>query len=205
MAGAQSDATYYALFGENVTETLKNCIVYEGEIEAVYLKGKFGVYSEAPFKEYDEKTLCGSNFYIGAVPTKVSELVTDGFPFLRDKIRLIQTYHLPNPQVTLYVKGEYLSAKVWVNDQYAGMLFFEKRIDISDYATMGENKIEVEFTIGNRNLLGPLHKIGIEWFVMPPDFESVDLVSNVCGDMSYKLRRFYVNQVADNGLNQKIL
>lgn len=191
MEWRQTEATYYALFGENVTETLKNCIAYESEIEAVYLKGNFGVYSENAFSEYDEKTLCGSGFYIGSVPEYASELVTDGFPFLRDKIRFTQTCCLPDTKVSLHVKGAYLTAKVWVNDRYAGKLFFDKELDISDYARKGENKISVEFCIGNRNLLGPLHKTGSEWFVLPPNFEACDLKEEGSENLSYKLRRFY--------------
>lgn len=97
----QGEDTYYALFGENVTETLKNCIAYESEIEAVYLKGKFGVYSDSSFERHDKQTLCGSGFYIGRVPEQVSDLVTDGFPFLRNKVKLTQKC---TPTCALYPK-----------------------------------------------------------------------------------------------------
>ena len=42
----QSEDVYYALFGENVTESLKNCLAYDTNIEPVYLMGDFGVYGE---------------------------------------------------------------------------------------------------------------------------------------------------------------
>ena len=190
----QGEDTYYALFGENVTETLKNCIAYESEIEAVYLKGKFGVYSDSSFERHDKQTLCGSGFYIGRVPEQVSDLVTDGFPFLRNKVKLTQKCNLEQKNVSFHVKGDFLSAKVWVNEQYAGQLFFDKQIDISSYATEGDNRIDVEFTIGNRNLFGPLHKDGAEWFILPSDFDRCDIVQNKCGSMSYKLNCFYVKE-----------
>lgn len=191
MHWTQTEETYYALFGENVTETLKNCIVYKGEIEAVYLRGKFGVYSHKPFTGYDEKTICGSDFYIGEVPAMVSELATDGFPFVRGKVKLQQMIHIDQPQALLHVEGEYLSAKVWVNDSFAGELFFKKRIDISKWAVAGENKIAVEFNIGNRNLLGPNHSTGTEQFIVVPDFEVSELKSDESGSTVYRLQRFY--------------
>ena len=77
----QTEETYYALFGENVTESLRNCIVYDTEIESVYLAGKFGVYSHDEFEVYDRESVCAGNFYSGEVPQRVSEITTGGFPF----------------------------------------------------------------------------------------------------------------------------
>ena len=55
---------YYALFGENVTESLKNCLAYDSDIEAIYLKGDFGVYGDfKKGKAYN--VMIGENFRIG--------------------------------------------------------------------------------------------------------------------------------------------
>jgi len=42
----QKEDVYYALFGENVTESLKNCLAYDTDIEPIYLCGDFGVYGD---------------------------------------------------------------------------------------------------------------------------------------------------------------
>ena len=51
-------------------------------------------------------------------------------------------------------------AEVTVNGQTAGNVFFERELDISEYAVNGENLIEVKFYISNRNLMGPHHLVG---------------------------------------------
>ena len=187
----QKEETYYALFGENVTETLKNCIVYESEIEAVYLYGMFGVYSRNELSEFQTDSFCGYDFYIGATPEKVTELVTDGFPFLRGKIRMRQEMSLESKNILLHVDGNYLTAMVRVNGQYAGELLFSRQLDISDYAVKGDNLIEVEFVIGNRNLFGPLHLVGTESYISPFEFSLCDLPRGENGVMQYRLHRFY--------------
>lgn len=187
----QSEATYYALFGENVTETLKNCICYEGEIEAVYLRGSFGVYSHAEMEDYDNNTVCGHDFYIGVMPKKISEPTTDGMPFFRGEFKVGQNIMLDKTNVLLHVMGKFLQANVWVNGEYAGKLFFEKRIDISKYAKSGENQIEVEYMVGNYNLFGPLHHGHIDWLVCPWHFDDINVPKLEDGRNNYRLHRFY--------------
>jgi len=184
----QSDETYYALFGENVTESLKNCIVYDSEIEDVYLAGPFGVYSAEPFVNNDEETLLGRNFYIGAVPETITEPVTDGLPFFRGHLTLTQTVHLEDPHVMLRPLGRYQLAAVKVNGCNAGEAFLDRLVDISRYAKAGDNEIEVTFTIGNRNVMGPFHVASREASVGPDSFKCYDL------DGWYKFYRFYKKQ-----------
>lgn len=187
----QSKDTYYALFGDNVTESLKNCIAYDSEIENVYLAGKFGVYSHGSFEAYDRQSVCSSDFYIGKEPKKVDELTTDGFPFFRGKITLSQKVLLDDVNTILHIKGRYLTAKVWVNENFVGNLFFDHHLDISSFAVAGYNQLKVEFLIGNRNLLGPFHHSCTEDFVSPELFERFDLPDSENGRCRYRLLRFY--------------
>lgn len=187
----QSEATYYALFGEGVTESLKNCIAYDSEVEAIYLCGKFGVYSHAGFEAQDEESMCSYDFYIGEIPQKVTELITDGFPFFRGKITLKQSIELDEENIILKLPGRYLTAKICVNGKEKRKLLFEKRIDISQFANVGSNEVEVEFTIGNRNMLGPLHNEDAEGFVWPGLYEQCSLAKSPDGKYRYRFYRFY--------------
>ena len=187
----QSEETYYALFGEGVTESLKNCIAYDSEIEAVYLAGHFGVYSHDAFEDYADDYILGQNFYIGKPPVRVREPISDGLPFFRGELTLTQTLYLSDPNIRLSLPGDYLTAKVTVNDHYAGELCFENTLDISPWTHPGDNEIRVTFTIGNRNLLGPFHSLAPEVFVDPPTFERNDIPSTADGHFRYKFRRFY--------------
>lgn len=188
----QSEETYYALFGENVTESLKNCICYKGEIEAVYLRGSFGVYSHTEFIKYGKDAVCGNNFYIGRSPERITEPVTDGLPFFRGKFKLSQKLLLEQTNVMLHVMGKFLVAEIWMNGHHVGKLLFDRRIDVSPYAREGKNRIEVEFTIGNHNLLGPLHQQGKDWLLCPWHFDVVDMPKNIDGDIGYKLNLFNI-------------
>ncbi len=187
----QSEATYYALFGEGVTESLRNCIAYDSEIEAIYLAGHFGVYARNAWEAHDEKHLLGSRFYIGKAPEAISETVTDGLPFFRGNLTLTQTVDLIDPNIRLALDGDFLTAKITVNGRYAGEICFENAVDISKFACPGENEICVTFTLGNRNVLGPFHAGEVESFVCPTLFETSNIPATKDGDPKYKFRTFY--------------
>ena len=153
----QSEDVYYALFGEGVTETLLNCLSYDTELEPLYLAGDFGVFAETIEKGEKQGILLGSGFSIGERPVTVTDLVTDGYPFFAGAIRLKRTVTLEKTNVVLEFEGRFQAIKVWVNGKKAGSLLFDNRIDISEFACLGENEIELELTVSNRNLFGPHH------------------------------------------------
>lgn len=187
----QSESTYYALFGEGVTESLKNCIAYDSEIEPVYLSGQFGVYSDETYVSHGSDYLLGSDFYIDVPPTQIMEPVTDGLPFFRGHFTLTKNFDLDTTDVKISIPGRYLSAKVYVNGTFAGELLFENTLDISAYTQMGENTIQAIFTIGNRNLLGPFHSKEEELFVSPDSFHKNDFIDETSGKVRYKFQKFY--------------
>ena len=119
------------------------------------MAGSFGVY---PVNGYQEKKgshyVCADDYFIGKIPERVTEPVTDGFPFFRGAITLKQEFFFESNDVLLQLNGTYQSAKVWVNGQLAGKLLLDKELDISEYAKAGKNEITIRFLISNRNLLG---------------------------------------------------
>ncbi len=170
----QSDMVYYALFGENVTESLRNCLVYDSELEAIYLSGDFGVFSKNEYTDSHVKDyVLGDEFYIDSLPKTVTEPVTEGFPFLADKLKLKQKLFLNDKNTKLRFNGNWQILYVTVNGKYAGKLIYERVLDISDFAVKGENVIEVEFVLSNRNMLGPHHfkGAGYNGSVSPWSFE----------------------------------
>lgn len=156
----EKEDVYFALFGENVTESLKNCIVYDTELQPIELVGSFGVYPrEGYVEDVDARFVRGQDFYIGKLPQRVTQPSTEGFPFFAGKMTLSQNFTFDTIDILLRVSGEYQMASVKVNEKEAGKLFFEKELDISHVASLGMNKIEVEFVLGNRNRMGPHHLI----------------------------------------------
>ncbi|MBQ8802335.1 MAG: hypothetical protein IJZ53_01700 [Tyzzerella sp.] len=191
----ESDDVYFALFGENVTENLINSIVYDSELEPIVLLGDFGVYTESGYKGTELGFVEGENFYIGEVPTKVSNLTVEGLPFFAGAVVLMQKVKFDCSNILLHLPGEYQMAEVAVNGKKAGRILFEKKIDISSLAIVGENEISVRFFISNRNLLGPHHCVGSKIkTVTPQSFEFLGKwEEDSCKEYhkSYDLKLFY--------------
>ncbi|MBE7085972.1 MAG: hypothetical protein E7366_02340 [Clostridiales bacterium] len=152
----QSEQVYYALFGENVTESLKNCLAYDTDIEAVYLKGDFGVYGDFE-KCDDERVMLGQNFYIGKQKQEIQSLIDEGYPFFSGDIVLKQKINVTDTDMELVIDKRFHLLEVKVNGEYVGKMMFGYRLDLSNVLKVGENEIEIILTVGNRNLLGPFH------------------------------------------------
>ena len=158
----EDEMVHYALFGENVSESLRNCIVYDTELQPIELAGKFGVYTRSEYQpDEDVRFVRGEHFYIGALPTSVvREPVTEGFPFLAGELMQKTNVVFNTSDILLQIAGEYQMAFVKVNGKEAGKLLFDTELDISDLARVGENEVEIRFILSNRNLMGPHHLMG---------------------------------------------
>lgn len=169
----QNENVYYVLFGENVSESLRNCMTYDTMLTTPYLSGKFGVYSDNFRQGETENFLYADTFYIANSPRKVSNLVEDGFPFFAGNITLKGAFNANFDNVKLKLNGRFHYAEIMVNSQPAGTLMFTDIIDVSPYVKKGENYLEVKLYSGNRNLLGPHHVLGgdLDSEVVPSSFD----------------------------------
>ena len=163
----QSEQVYYALFGENVTESLKNCLAYDTDIEAVYLKGDFGVYGTFE-KGKADNVLIGKDFRIGKQTKKVRSLIEEGYPFFSGDIVLKQTVTVEDIDSELVIDDRFQLIDAKVNGKEVGRLMFGKRLNLSGALVKGENEIELTLTVGNRNLLGAFHTLQQENFGVGP-------------------------------------
>jgi len=166
----ESEDVYFALFGENVTEGLKNKLYYNTTIESCYLFGDFGVYSNNEI--CDDATqkgfLIGDEFYIDKQKDVVFDTVKDGYPFFAGSMTLSEKYNYDDGRVVLNLKGRYCSVNVKINGVKVEKSYFLPKIEITDYLKKGENVIEYELVSGNRNLLGP-HHYAVEPLGVGPD------------------------------------
>ena len=144
------------MFGENVTESLKNCLAYDTDIEAVALKGTFGVYGEYKAGK-SEEIVIGDNFRIGKQKAELTRLIEEGYPFFSGDITLKQTVTVEDTNYALVFDKRFQLLEITVNGEYMGKLMFGNKMDISKALKKGENEIELVLTVGNRNLLGPFH------------------------------------------------
>lgn len=167
----QGEQVYYALFGENVTESLKNCLAYDTDIEPIYLKGDFGVYGDFENGKREDIYL-GSNFTLGKQKSEIECLISDGFPFFAGKITLKQDICVDNPNYKLIIPSRFHIIDVKVNGEYAGKMMLAPSLDLSNYLKAGKNQLEITLCVSNRNLLGPFHtNEGEPNFVGPDTFE----------------------------------
>ena len=167
----EHENVYYALFGENVTESLRNCLVYNTELQPIELIGRFGVYPKHDYIQDEHPSFVrGKTFVIGDIPTHVTEPSVEGFPFLAGEMILRQKVMLESTDILLQVAGDYQNAFVKLNGKDVGKLFFDKEIDISEAASAGENVVEVRFLLSNRNRMGPHHYRGTKRVVSPQSF-----------------------------------
>ena len=173
----QNQNVYDVLFGENVTESMKNCLVYDTELTPLVIKGEFGVYEKNGFEKRDN-ALFGKDFYISKAPEYVDSLVECGFPFFAGKIHLSQDFECDNTNALLKLSGRWHAAEITVNNKFIGNMLLSDRIDISSAVKVGENRLDVVMTVGNRNLYGPHHySVEAEPMMQGPEhFEFFDLV-----------------------------
>ena len=153
----EGENVYYALFGENVTESIKNCLAYDTTIEAMYLQGDFGVYGDIRQSEKLPNVMIGENFYLGKQKKVISSLINDGFPFFRGKISLSQAVNVDDTNKELVINDRFQTLDISINENHLGKMMFEYKLDVSKCLKLGDNDIKIDLVVSNRNLLGPHH------------------------------------------------
>ena len=179
----QSENVYYVLFGEGVSEGLRNCMTYDTMLTAPFLSGKFGVYSDDFRKGDVEPSYYADTFYIAKSPRKVTNFLLDGFPFFAGNVTVETSFKANFDNVKLKLNGRFHYAEVMVNSKPVGTLMFTDVIDVSPYIKRGENRLEIKLYSGNRNLLGPHHVLNedIDNEVGPGLFEMCEGSSDESG------------------------
>lgn len=87
----------------------------------------------------------------------MSEPICEGFPFFRGTLSVTQKILVDESVTHLRIDGTYQSATVHMNGKTAGTLLFNQTLEIKDFLKPGENEVQIDFVISNRNLLGPHH------------------------------------------------
>ena len=165
----QKPAVYDILYGQGITESLKNCMAYDTELENLYLVGTFGVYSQQAFEEPQPNRLVApSNFFLASLPKRVSGacLVEEGFPFFSGALRLrcqveVGAWKTGN-RAFLYAQFYGALVRVYIKGAFAGQLLFGDSCAIGSWLHMGQNTIVLELITTGRNLYGPHHHPALE-------------------------------------------
>lgn len=169
----QRDYVYYVLFG-GVSESLRNCLWFDTELENIYLFGDFALKTDRSRFVYDVRN---SVCYDGAFAVCRSrdeicphDLVTEGYPFFSGSVTLSTEYtHVSGGPTRLTLDGRYATARVRLNGTEAGELLFSHSLDLSGLLREGKNELTVTITGSNRNLMGPHHRPNPESYGVGPN------------------------------------
>lgn len=167
----QREYVYEVLFGGG-SESLRNCLGFDTEVEAVYLYGDFAV-SCAPMKAGPRGTLlCEGGFRLTAQKDSIDlrRIPEDGFPFFAGTISAKTTVHYEKGGATLLdLPGRYAICEVEVNGERAGRLMFARSIDLAPWLREGDNELVLRLTNARRNQLGPHHREDPEPYGVGPN------------------------------------
>ncbi|MCR5055397.1 MAG: hypothetical protein K6B54_00610 [Clostridia bacterium] len=177
----QDDYVYEVLYG-NVMESMRNCLVFNTEVEAMYLFGDFSVECDKDFTPNVRNSFEYTGDFALAKSKEdanVSNFTVSGFPFFAGKITVSKEFDYEGKGSVLWVKGRYSYADVTVNGSFVKRLMFTDHCDIGGFLKKGKNKLTIMFCNSNRNLLGPHHFADPEpWSVGPVTFSLENMWNN---------------------------
>jgi len=197
----QQEYVYHVLY-DGVTESLRNCLNFDTEIESIYLIGDFCVRTDnALMTPAVNNAYCYTGTFC-LVPQKaeidLSNIVTDGYPFFAGQIEAQTVYNYRSGSPTLLcVTGRYAVCEVTVNGTYAGRLMLTNRMDLAGLLHEGDNTIALRLINSDRNLLGPHHHVNPEPLCTPPSIFSMESMwdGETCPDFTdrYSFVRFGID------------
>ncbi|MBS7298815.1 MAG: hypothetical protein KIG65_07005 [Eubacteriales bacterium] len=178
----QSDEFYENHKKAYVFESEKNKLVYDMEIEAVYLVGDFIVRTDGEWIGVGRDGLRYKGEFVIDKPARmldIKHIEKQGYPFFCGEITLEGTIDVTgnNPTLELDVHGVN-AVKVEINGITRVMLT-DNRLPFDIFNTTGKTKIRLTLINNLRNLLGPHHlKEGEAYMVGPGDFFQEECVWN---------------------------
>lgn len=162
----QSENVYYVLFSD-VSESFRNCLNFDTELECVYLFGDFAVKTDSA--KFEAHPNFGYTYADDFALTKQTEsidptnVITGGYPFFAGELDMVTEYeHVAGAPTELLLDGRYATAEVFVNGKFAETLMFKNHCDLSALLKEGKNTVRIKLTNARRNQLGPLHSNEVE-------------------------------------------
>ena len=168
----QRDYVYRCLFDPEITESLRNCLYYDTELEAVYLTGSFAVDFDQPYRLDESVAFENEGRPRITAPRSNPDcrnLAADGYPFYAGKATFTTNLVYNGGNYLLEGLGRFALANVRVNGKEIGKLRFSDSVELTPHLLEGDNVLELELFSGNRNLLGPHHNPVKEPLAVGPD------------------------------------
>lgn len=146
---------HYAIYGENVTESLVNMMSYDTVIEPIFLQGKFCVNEGLEISKF-------------VLPKEISNLQKQGFPFFDGAVTLEGNIIANTDVVKLHMIGDYATAEIYVNGIKKGVVALREDVLLNGLQ-VGQNSIKILLKSTMRNMYGPHHCKGMQedWGACP--------------------------------------
>jgi len=168
----QSKQFYQNRRSAQVFESEKNKLVYDMEVEAIYLLGDFQVKTDGHWKELERAAVRYEGEFIIDKPKQeifVKHIEQQGYPFFCGEMTLegMINIHGENPVLQIDWKG-INALKVEING-IEKLLMTNDRLPLDEFGVRG--LVSVKYTIINnlRNLLGPHHLESGESYLVGPN------------------------------------
>ena len=170
----QSEEFYENRRKSFIFESEKNKLVYDMEIEAIYLLGDFSLKTDGKWEQLDKNAVRYSgSFEISEPKDKINikNIEQQGYPFFSGEMSLVGEIDIEgkNPVLELDLKG-INAVRVKIGNKEKVMLT-DNRLSLADFGVSGKTKCEITLINNLRNILGPHHlKEGESYFVGPRSF-----------------------------------
>lgn len=197
----QREYVYHVLF-DGVSESLRNCLSFDTEVESIYLFGGFRVITDRKKFVFGEREslIYTGDFVLARQTDSVdsSDIVCDGYPFYGGLIDIKTDYDYKRGGATvLKLRGRYSLADVYAGGQHAGLLMFKNKLDLAPFLHEGKNEIEIKLYNSMRNLIGPHHRSDPEPYAVSPNTFSFEgeWQGEICPEYKerYSFVRFGIN------------
>jgi hypothetical protein len=142
----------YALYDPTVAESIKNCLIYNTELESMYLMGDFKVEFEKS-KKIDGYIICSGAVNLTKYEKEPFNLFENGYVFFSGKQNYSAEIDLTDCKY-IKVEGKFLQAELYINKEYIGIVMFDDKVKIN---YNGLCLVEIKATYSYRNMLGPHH------------------------------------------------
>lgn len=170
----QSDEVYENLDKSRVFESEKNKLVFDMEIEQIYLVGEFSVECNGDFKPMENNSTYYEGEFIIAEPKKelkLEHIEQQGFVGFAGEVTVSKKFNAEDHDMMIdFEKTGINVIKVEVNGKHVKTFMWEPyTADISEYLVKGENIIKLTLVNNLRNMQGPFHLPQGEVFSVGPN------------------------------------
>lgn len=145
---------FYALFSPEATESMRNCLAYDTELENVYLRGEFSVDGD--------RDLCPP------VNPSAAHIEAQGYPYFAGEVKFGARVRTEKGLARLVLTGNFAAAELYADGKFAGFCFEGGEIVFP--TEEGETGLTVVLSSTLRNLFGPFHWKGGEEAIGPFHF-----------------------------------